>query len=107
MSLGVSLSQSGHVLPNKGKPPSIHQQQRSVNKKKNTRGLRDNSISTDISQATLDTQAREAIKDLFPKIPDKDLHEIICRAFQKVWTTLRFEVKTLSSSGERSSRHGY
>ncbi|MCJ1263955.1 hypothetical protein MMC22_003826 [Lobaria immixta] len=83
MSLGVSLSQSGHVLPNNGKLPSIHQQQRSVNKRKNTRGLRDNSINTDISQATLDTQAREAIKDLFPKIPDKDLHEIICRAFQK------------------------
>lgn len=89
MSLGVSLSQSGHVLPRNGKPPSIIPPWRSVNKKKNTRRLRDNSINTDISQATLDTQAREAIKDLFPRIPDKDVHEIICRAFQKVWNTLR------------------
>lgn len=107
MSLGVSLSQSGHVLPHSGKPPSIHQPQRSAKKKKNTRGLRDNSINTDISQATLDTQAREAIKDLFPRIPDKDVHEIICRAFQKVWNYSTFEVKALSSLGERSSRHGY
>ena len=91
MSLGISLSQSGHVLPNNAKTLSIHQHQRFVNKKKNTRGLHNSSIDTDISQATLDTQAREAIKDLFPKIPDKDLHEIICRAFQKVCIALRLK----------------
>lgn len=84
MSLGVSLSHSGHVLPSNGRTLSIHQHQGSVNKNKNNRGLRHSPVNNDISQATLDTQAREAIKDLFPKIPDKDLHEIICRAFQKV-----------------------
>lgn len=91
MTLGVSLSRSGHVLPKNGRPPSIHQHDRSVKEKKVARGLRDSTPHTDISQATLDTQAREAIKDLFPKIPDRDLHEIIYRAFQKVWTTLRLE----------------
>ncbi|MCJ1461708.1 hypothetical protein MMC07_000306 [Pseudocyphellaria aurata] len=83
MSLGVSLSHSGHVLPSNGRRLSIHLRQRAVNKKKNNRGLRQSPVNNDISQATLDTQAREAIKDLFPKIPDKDIHEIICRAFQK------------------------
>ena len=49
------------------------------------------SISTqpELSQATIDTQAREAIKDLFPKIPQKDLHDIVTRAFEKVCVLVR------------------
>jgi hypothetical protein len=36
------------------------------------------------SQTTLNTEARDTIKDLFPNIPDKDLNQIISTAFQKV-----------------------
>jgi len=39
---------------------------------------------TNLTQAVIDTQAREAIKDLFPKIPLEDLHIVIGRSFQKV-----------------------
>ena len=39
---------------------------------------------TGLSQAELDSQARDAIKDLFPKIPNRDLHEVVVRAFDKV-----------------------
>ncbi|KAK4866259.1 hypothetical protein LT330_008600 [Penicillium expansum] len=38
---------------------------------------------SEISQITLNTQARDALKDLFPNIPDKDLNQIIKTAFQK------------------------
>lgn len=34
-------------------------------------------------QITINTEARDAIKDLFPDIPDNDLHQIIKTAFQK------------------------
>ncbi|KAJ5772826.1 hypothetical protein N7457_007722 [Penicillium paradoxum] len=37
----------------------------------------------DISQVTLNTEARDAIRDLFPNIPDEDLNQIIKTAFQK------------------------
>lgn len=79
MSLGISLTQSGHVLPIHGKKSSAHRNHDSLYRKKWTKPP-----TTDVSQATLDTEARQAIKDLFPKIPEKDLHAIICRAFQKV-----------------------
>jgi len=39
---------------------------------------------SEASQTTLNTEARDAIKDLFPNIPDKDLNQIISTAFQKV-----------------------
>ncbi|CAG8885755.1 unnamed protein product [Penicillium egyptiacum] len=38
---------------------------------------------SEISQITLNTEARDALKDLFPNIPDKDLNQIIKTAFQK------------------------
>ena len=40
--------------------------------------------NAEVSQAAIDTQAREAIKDLFPKIPSKDLHQIVKHAFELV-----------------------
>lgn len=89
MSLGVSLTQYGHVLPS----------QRYQQATRHNSGTRYNAITNptrhnaplqeDVSQAILDMQAREAIKDLFPKIPEKDLHDIICRAFKKVFGTKR------------------
>ena len=36
------------------------------------------------SQAEIDTEAKEAIKDLFPNIPDDDLYAVIRLAFKKV-----------------------
>lgn len=39
---------------------------------------------SEISQVRLNTDARDAIRDLFPNIPDQDLNQIIKTAFQKV-----------------------
>jgi hypothetical protein len=41
-----------------------------------------------ISQEQLDHEARNALTDLFPKIPERDLVEIISRAFKKVMSRL-------------------
>ncbi|KAJ5761897.1 uncharacterized protein N7511_005279 [Penicillium nucicola] len=48
-------------------------------------GMRENRsrAGSEVSQITLNTDARDAIKDLFPNIPDKDLNQIIKTAFQK------------------------
>jgi hypothetical protein len=43
---------------------------------------------SEVSQITLNTDARDAIRDLFPNIPDKDLNQIIKTAFQKVRTPI-------------------
>jgi hypothetical protein len=84
MSLGVSLTQSGHVLPPQRIQHTAHHKPGHRNKVKINRLGWSAPLQVDVSQAILDTQAREAIKDLFPKIPEKDLHEIIRRAFKKV-----------------------
>lgn len=39
---------------------------------------------SDVSQITLNTEARDILRDLFPNIPDNDLNQIIKTAFQKV-----------------------
>lgn len=39
---------------------------------------------SEVSQVTINTEARDAIKDLFPNIPQHDLYQIIKTAFQKV-----------------------
>ncbi|PYH47685.1 DUF2293 domain-containing protein [Aspergillus saccharolyticus JOP 1030-1] len=39
--------------------------------------------NSDASQTTINTEARDVIKDLFPNIPDNDLNQIIKTAFQK------------------------
>lgn len=39
---------------------------------------------SDLSQNAINAEARDAIKDLFPNIPKKDLGQIIKTAFQKV-----------------------
>ena len=44
----------------------------------------DTSSNSHLSQEELDKKAREALKDLFPKIPDRDLNMVIARAFDKV-----------------------
>ena len=61
---------------------------------------------TNLSQAVIDTQAREAIKDLFPKIPMDDIHVIVGRAFQKVGQLYPDrESMLLSSPGQKLGWH--
>ncbi|KAL1967511.1 hypothetical protein VTN77DRAFT_3026 [Rasamsonia byssochlamydoides] len=38
---------------------------------------------SEVSQTTINTEARDVIRDLFPNIPEKDLDQIIKTAFQK------------------------
>ncbi|XHF96971.1 hypothetical protein AWENTII_000581 [Aspergillus wentii] len=42
-----------------------------------------NSTNSEVSQITINTEARDVLKDLFPNIPDNDLNQIIKTAFQK------------------------
>lgn len=41
-------------------------------------------LSPEASQITINTEARDVLRDLFPNIPDSDLNQIIKTAFQKV-----------------------
>lgn len=91
MSLGITLTASGRVMQSNfafidDQLPLGENQDRRQSRRKQKGKARHASPSFDItlSQAVIDTQAREAIRDLFPNIPRKDLHDIIGRAFQKV-----------------------
>ena len=90
MTLGVTLTASGRVLQSNFafiNDQGTGQQQAGRPANKKTKGKGKNasaSLDMNLSQAVIDTQAREAIKDLFPKITANDLHTIIGRAFQKV-----------------------
>jgi hypothetical protein len=81
-SLGIDLSRDGRVLHNQ------HDLEAAARPKPRNRKwqklLADNASKPGLSQAAIDTQAREAIKDLFPKIPPKDLHDIVTHAFELV-----------------------
>lgn len=91
-SLGVSLTASGHALQSRLAPVDhgsmntrSSKRQAAKNKQKaNPQHEAPKFNMTKLEQAVIDTQAREAIKDLFPKIPVDDLHMIIGRSFQKV-----------------------
>lgn len=50
-----------------------------------------------IAQITINTEARDVLKDLFPNIPDNDLNQIIKTAFQKVGITGKYANLTCSS----------
>ncbi|PWY81776.1 hypothetical protein BO70DRAFT_315045 [Aspergillus heteromorphus CBS 117.55] len=39
--------------------------------------------NSEVSQTTINTEARDVLKDLFPNMPDNDLNQIIKTAFQK------------------------
>ena len=39
----------------------------------------------EVSQVTINTEARDVIRDLFPNIPDDDINQIIKTSFQKVY----------------------
>jgi len=76
MDLGLHISRLGHVIR------TYHGE--AENGVRKPQRKRKNPASSDVSQATLNAEARDAIKDLFPKIPEADLNKIISRAFQKV-----------------------
>lgn len=67
MDLGLYLTTTGKVVPIYGVGRN---------------GIRRRSNS-EVSQITINTEARDVIRDLFPNIPDKDLNQIIKTAFQK------------------------
>ena len=91
-SLGVTLSNSGRVLQSNfayledGQDGQEHEGKRSTKQKNKKAGNRSQQPALDISlpQAVIDTSARETIRDLFPNIPNQDLHAIVGRSFQKV-----------------------
>jgi hypothetical protein len=68
---------------------------------------------SEVSQEVINTEARDAIKDLFPNVPDKDLFQIIKTSFQKV-CSLEYPNYKLSDrgcltswmSGSTQSRYG-
>ena len=70
---GITLSKAGTII-REDDLDSIRQ-----------RGLKgkNNKARREEDQVTINTQARDAIKDLFPNIPDNDLFQIIKTAFQK------------------------
>ena len=41
-------------------------------------------VEDEMSQKELDAQATSAIRELFPRIPEKDIKQIVTRAFRKV-----------------------
>ena len=106
LSLGVTLTESGRVLQSSfatlnEELPTRHGKK--VKTKGKTKG-RASPAKFDLSQsqATIDTQAREAIRDLFPKIPDADLHETVSRSFQKVGIMFLWSVDLMMLMGTGS-----
>ncbi|ODH49676.1 hypothetical protein GX48_04200 [Paracoccidioides brasiliensis] len=72
MERGLFLSSTGKVVPyhaSTQNPAGIRGQERRAD--------------SEVSQNTINVEARDAIKDLFPNIPTKDLNRIIKTAFQK------------------------
>ena len=74
MERGLYLSSTGKVLP--------YQQGSSHNW--GEKFMSGKKVDFELTQATINAEARDAIKDLFPNIPKKDLSQIIKTAFQKV-----------------------
>ncbi|PGH05619.1 hypothetical protein AJ80_08311 [Polytolypa hystricis UAMH7299] len=72
MEQGMFLSQNGKLMP---------YQQNPYDSSANLRRAR--RADSEVSQNTINTEARDAIRDLFPNIPTKDLNQIIKTAFQK------------------------
>ncbi|KAF7115597.1 hypothetical protein CNMCM5793_002691 [Aspergillus hiratsukae] len=67
MDLGLQLTATGNVMP-------VH----SIAAARESRHA-----NSEASQITINTEARDVLRDLFPNIPDNDLNQIIKTAFQK------------------------
>lgn len=71
--LGITLTSKGTLASERYKIPL----------RKRLRSGVKNPTGDDIDQITINTRARDIIRDLFPNIPDRDLFQIIKTAFQK------------------------
>lgn len=58
------------------------------------------------SQITINTEARDVLRDLFPNIPESDQNQIIKTAFQKVWRRNKHHACAKPVSGSTKSWHG-
>ncbi|GIK02665.1 hypothetical protein Aspvir_006724 [Aspergillus viridinutans] len=67
MDLGLQLTATGNVMP-------VHS---------NAAAGESRHANSEASQITINTEARDVLRDLFPNIPDNDLNQIIKTAFQK------------------------
>ncbi|KAJ6112617.1 hypothetical protein N7512_007941 [Penicillium capsulatum] len=72
--VAASCSELGLYLTSSGKAVPFHDLGTQENRPQ---------AESEMDQATINTEARDAIKDLFPTIPDNDLFQIIKTAFQK------------------------
>ncbi|KAL9115294.1 MAG: hypothetical protein Q9187_007329, partial [Circinaria calcarea] len=81
-SLGIDISRSGQVLRHHVATSHYPVPQRNARKRQSGPNHSEASVP-EVSQAAIDTQAREAIRDMFPKIPQQDLRAIVTRAFEK------------------------
>ncbi|KAI1953677.1 hypothetical protein LOZ57_000018 [Ophidiomyces ophidiicola] len=73
MDRGVFLSSTGKVMPYRQLPT-----------RSGARGpITERKADSELSQNIINTEARDAIKDLFPNIPAKDLNQIVKTAFRK------------------------
>ena len=111
LSLGVTLTESGRVLQSSFATlhedlPTRHGKKIKIKGKGKGRAS-PAKFDLSQSQATIDTQAREAIRDLFPKISEADLHETVARSFQKASQVSRscFDFLILTNAGAGSCRN--
>ncbi|KAL8712563.1 MAG: hypothetical protein Q9220_003094 [cf. Caloplaca sp. 1 TL-2023] len=86
---GLTLAKSNNVLyDHASRQYPLSQVQRSNYlgnaKVKQTARMRTDLVGTDMDQREIDARAAAAIRDLFPKIPEKDVQLIVAQAFQKV-----------------------
>ncbi|KAL8873216.1 MAG: hypothetical protein Q9174_001280 [Haloplaca sp. 1 TL-2023] len=86
--LGVMFASSGNAhygLPPRPQP-ATHRKRKlpNVPARRNQKAkLRAASVGSEIDQKELNAKAASTIRDLFPKIPEKDIQEIIEESFQK------------------------
>ncbi|KAL8641037.1 MAG: hypothetical protein Q9228_002109 [Teloschistes exilis] len=87
--LGVTVAKSGNLHLE----PRLHRRLLGCNKRlpqitrskgRQQTKARSASIESEVDQKELDSRAAYAIRDLFPKIPEAEIHKIISQAFQKV-----------------------
>ena len=85
-SLGVTLNSSGRVNNTNFNylKENLNDQNLHIKKARSRLPAEAKQIDGSMSQKLIDFLATEAIRDLFPKIPPKDMEQVIDRAFDKV-----------------------
>jgi hypothetical protein len=77
MELGFHLTSNGKVI--QIEPLRVNRLSR-----RQRAAQRAQRANSEISQTTINAEARDVLRDLFPNIPDEDLNQIIKTSFQKV-----------------------